>query len=417
MSSKWPQLAVLSLVELLAMSLWFSTSSVVGQLETAWELGSAEKAWLTMSVQLGFVVGTLASAVLNLADRLAAHRLVAISALLGGLFNAAIALGISDAAGRTSGGFAAVIALRMLTGVALAGVYPPGMKLMATWFREGRGLAIGVLVGALTLGSASPHLLNTLPLVEWLGETSAGLAAWKLMMLSASGAAIVAALLAMLLVRTGPLLPAATKFRWDYFLQIWRQVAVRRANFGYLGHQWELYAAWTWVPVLLIESYTKAGHEESSGRLAAFAMVGVGAIGCALAGALADRIGRTRITIASLVISCACTLTAGFLIDYPGLLTAVCMVWGFAIVADSAQFSTAVSELGEPSHVGTALTIQTCVGFLLTMVTINMVSVLYPIVGWGLALALLAPGPIFGIYHMARLRGMPEAEKMASGNR
>lgn len=400
---------------MLAMSLWFSTSAVATQLQAEWGLSVGAKSWLTISVQIGFVVGTLISALLNLADRFAAHRLVAVSALLGAAFNAAIALLISDSLGRSDSGFVALIVLRGLTGAMLAGVYPPGMKLMASWFKEGRGLAIGVLVGALTIGSASPHLINALPLDRWSGID--GLAIWRLMMLVASGSAVAASLLTICLVRPGPLLAKASSFQWNYIFMIWKNAAVRRANFGYFGHQWELYAMWSWVPLFLSSAYTGAGYSETSGRVAGFSLVAIGGIGCVVAGLGADRLGRTRIAILSLVISGGCALGAGFLFDYPQLLTAVCLLWGFAVVADSAQFSTAVTELCEPGHVGTALTIQTCVGFLITTATIWLIPLLQEQFGWGPTFATLAVGPLFGIWHMARLRRMPEAVKMASGNR
>jgi MFS family permease len=409
---RW-QLALLAAVELLAMALWFSASAVTRTLSERWSLSAGSAAWLTISVQLGFVIGALASAVLNLSERIAAPRLLATCALAGAACNSAIALAISDEFGRTSGGLAALIGLRMLTGMMLAGVYPTGMKLIATWFRQGRGLAIGVLVGALTIGSASPHLIHAIPLTQWFP----GWDQWRLVMLGASATAVVAALLAAAFARAGPHLPAATRFDWSYFARVWADPAVRRANFGYLGHMFELYAMWAWTPELLRQSYAASGWPESSARTAAFAVIAVGGMGCVLAGLFAERAGRCWTTIASLVMSGGCALLAGSLIDQPALLTIVCVIWGFAVVADSAQFSAAVSELCDPQFVGTALTIQTCAGFLLTTLTIRAVPSVQSALGWNWALALLAIGPVFGIYHMTRLRGMNAAVKMASGRR
>jgi MFS family permease len=408
-SGRYLQLALLAAVELLAMALWFSASSVTPALKAAWHLSSTAEAWLTISVQLGFVTGALASAVLNLSDRIAPPRLLAACALAGAALNAGIPLAIDDDFGRTAGGFATLIALRMATGVMLAGVYPTGMKLIATWFKQGRGLAIGVLVGALTVGSASPHLL-------------AGRAEWRTVMFTASAAAAVAALVALVSVRTGPHLPALVRFDFGYFARVWADPAVRRANFGYLGHMFELYAMWTWAPRLVRSAYDAAGWSASAAATAAFAVVAIGGVGCVLAGITADRAGRCWTTIASLVVSGGCALAAGWLVDWPLTLTIVCLVWGFAVVADSAQFSAAVSELCDPRLVGTALTIQTCAGFLLTTLTIQAVPLVRDWAaseraGWGWALAMLALGPAFGIVHMARLRRMPEAEKMAGGKR
>jgi len=261
-----------------------------------------------------------------------------------------------------------------------------------------------VLVGALTIGSASPHLL-------------AGLAHWRTVMYVASAAALLAGLLALATVQVGPHLPAATRFDWSYFARVWADPAVRRANFGYLGHMFELYAMWTWAPRLLRESYLAHSLSPSAAATAGFAVVAIGGLGCVLAGLTADRAGRCWTTIASLVVSGGCALAAGWLTDQPLLLTAVCLTWGFAVVADSAQFSAAVSELCDPQYVGTALTIQTCAGFLLTTLTIRAVPEVQASCGWCWALAMLALGPLFGVFHMARLRATDAATKMAGGHR
>jgi MFS family permease len=409
-NSRWVQLCLVAAVELLAMSLWFSATAVAPAIAARWQISESSATWLTISVQLGFVAGALASAVFNLAERVSPPMLIAICSASGAALNVAIGLGVSDQMGQTDLGFLLVVGLRMLTGVALAGVYPPGMKIMASWFVKSRGLAIGVLVGALTIGSAMPHLLSALP-------------NWRFVMLGSAVLAIAAAIVSWLVVRMGPHLPAATRFDWSYFARVWSEPALRRANFGYLGHMFELYAMWTWAPRLLLASYSAAGWSTSSARLAGFATVAIGALGCFVAGLAADRAGRCWTTIVSLAASGACALVAGGLFEHPGLLTAVCLLWGLTVVADSAQFSAAVSELCDPRFVGTALTIQTCAGFLLTTLTIRAVPAVQHALGesprqsWALATAFLAAGPVFGIYHMARLRRMEAAGKMASGNR
>lgn len=397
---KWRTISLLVIAELFAISVWFSASAVVPQLTAEWELSGAEQSWLTMSVQIGFVVGALLSAVLNLADRLSAQRLVAVSALAAAVFNAAIPL--------LDAGPAPALALRFLTGMALAGVYPPGMKLVASWCREDRGLGIGFVVGATTAGSAVPHLLNAV---------AGGMPPWRGVLLLTSGQAVVASLIAAFLVRPGPFLGQAPPFDWRFAGRVLAHRPTRLANFGYLGHMWELYAMWTWAPFLLLASYEAAGWDPSSARLAGFGVVAAGALGSVLAGKLADRLGRTRITTWSLIISGACCLAAGLFFRQPGLLTLLCFIWGFAVVADSAQFSAAVTELTDPRYVGTALTIQTSLGFLLTLFTIRMVPPLRDLIGWHGAFAVLAIGPVFGIWSMLRLRRLPEAERMAGGNR
>ena len=408
LAGKWRTIWALALAELLAMALWFSASAVVPQLTTEWNLTSGQVAWLTMSVQIGFVVGALLSAMLNLADRVPAQRLFALAALVGALTNAAIPL-LASWIGEI---VTLAIALRFLTGIALAGVYPPGMKLIATWSKRDRGLGIGLLVGALAFGSALPHLLNALPLVG-----AGGLPPWRPVLNMASGLALVGAIIVWLLVKPGPYLAQAAPFNWRYALRGLGDRPTRLANFGYLGHVWELYAMWAWVPIFLLTSYEAAGWDPRMARVAGFGVVAVGSVGSILAGAFADRIGRTTVTITSLIISGSCALVAGFFFANPLLLTLICLIWGFAVVADSAQFSAAVSELSDARYVGTSLTVQTSMGFLLTLFTIRMVPPLVDWIGWQPAFAFLALGPLFGIWSMWRLRRLPQAAQMASGNR
>ena len=401
MNGKWTQVGLLAAAVLLAMTVWFSASAVVPQLTSEWSLSDAQRSWLTMSVQIGFVLGAFLSAVLNLADRFSAHRLFAASALVAAGANAAIPL--------SSAGPGSSLALRFLTGFALAGVYPPGMKLVASWCKEDRGLGIGLLVGALTLGSGVPHLLNAM--------SGQGMPPWRGVLLTTSGLTAIAAFLALFLIRPGPFLGKAPPFDWRFAGRVLTDRPTRLANFGYLGHMWELYAMWAWVPIFLLASYEEAGWSPRAARLAGFGVLAAGTLGCVLAGRLADRLGRTRITIWSLIVSGACCLAAGLFFRNPGALTALCLIWGFAVVADSAQFSAAVSELADPRYVGTALTIQTSLGFLLTLFTIRLIPPLADRFGWERAFLILAAGPVFGAWSMLRLRRLPEAARMASGNR
>ena len=395
-------LAALVLAEVAAMGLWFSASAVAGGMAAEWEVGPARAAWLTGAVQVGFVVGALGSAVTGLADRVGARWLFAGGAALGAAATAAIALLELD--------FGTVLGLRGLTGAALAGVYPPGMKLAASWTRARRGLAIGALVGALTLGSALPHLLAAWPAAD-PGQ------AWRATLLSAAGVALLGGLVVALLVRPGPYAGRAARFDWRRAADPLARRPLRLANLAYLGHMWELNAMWTWVPLLLVESFERAGSGAATGRLAAFATVGIGAVGCVGAGLLADRLGRTLVAGASLVVSGACCLFAGLLAGAPLALLAVCLVWGLAVVADSAQFSAAISELADEDAVGAALAVQTSLGFLLTLVTIQALPPLRAALGWSGALPVLALGPVVGVACLARLRALPEARRLAGGRR
>ncbi len=382
------------------MGTWFSASAVVPALSTAWVLDDAGRAWLTMSVQAGFVAGSVVSALLNLADRLPARRLFTVTALLAALCTGLIPLAASS--------LAPALVLRFLTGFFLTGVYPVGMKIMATWTRADRGLGIGLLVGGLTLGTAFPHLLNTLT----------GMNDWRLVLLIGAALAAVGGLIAAFFVREGPYRSRSPRFNWRYAGEIFQQRGLRLALLGYLGHMWELFAMWAWLAAFLIASFQQTGIAASWASLVAFAAISAGGVGSLVAGKLADQLGRTTISIASLVISGGCALVAGlFFGGSPILLAGLCLVWGFAVVADSAQFSAAISELCQKDHIGTALTVQTSLGFLLTMVTIRLIPTLESRFGWNWAFAFLALGPLVGIWAMLALRRLPEAIQMAGGNR
>ena len=396
-------LAVLATAELLAMAPWFSASAVAPTLTRIWHLSPAGTAWLTISVQLGFVAGALVSAVLTLADRWSARRLVVGAAALA----AAATVGVALASGPRVG-----IACRMLTGAALAGVYPPGMKIVAGWFKDGRGWAIGILVGALTLGSAAPHL------VRWAAPPEA----WRVVLGIAAAGALVGGLLVLAVPNDGPYAAPSPPFSWSATPRILRDRAVLLANLGYLGHMWELYAMWTWMAVFVAASErVRLGANADTATLAAlvtFAVVGSGAIGCWLGGKYADRWGRTLVTSAAMVVSGCCALAAGLFFGGPlALLVPLLLVWGVTVVADSAQFSTAVSELAPADLVGTALTLQTSMGFLLTCATIYLLPAVATAIGWRWSMSVLALGPIFGVWAMLALRRRPEAARLAGGRR
>jgi len=400
-STRWRVLTLLGIAELLGMSLWFSASAVTPQLRSIWGLTTAEAGWLTTIVQLGFVFGTATAAILNLADVIPSGRLFSISALLGALANAAI-LAVP--------GYPWVLVMRFLTGFFLAGVYPPAMKMTATWFKNERGLAIGVIVGALTVGKATPYLVRAIPNV--------GL---RPVVLASSFGALIAAILVATGYRDGPYPFASRPFSWRQVSDVVRIREWRLATSSYLGHMFELYAFWTWVPTFLAASVRlSSGGAVRSQRLVsllAFVTIAIGGAGSVWGGLFADRRGRERLVTISLLVSGSCCILSGLLFGAPiWVLGALAMTWGFFVIADSAQFSTLVTE-SVPAHtVGTALTVQTSLGFLLTMLPMQLVPFIGQRIGWRWAFAVLALGPIAGIAAIRRfasLRGVASRVRMA----
>jgi MFS family permease len=396
-------IAVLALCEVGALALWFSTSPVIQSLDAEYGIAPLHKALLTAAVQLGFVIGCIGSALLALPDRYDPRRLFAISAAAAALANAANLL--------LDPRSPIVPLLRLITGMCMAGIYPVGMKLAASWARGNAGLLVGILVGALTLGSASPYLFDVLGGVNW-----------RITIALASATALAAAL-AVNLVGIGPAATRRAEFRMADALHGWIDRPMRLANLGYLGHMWELYAMWAWIGAFLAASFALAMPGNAAGaavaaKLTAFATIGMGALGSLLAGVLADRLGRTTITIAAMAVSGACCLLAGFTFGgAPALTIALCLVWGVTVVADSAQFSASIAELSPPDRVGTMLTAQTALGFLLTLVTIHALPYAVEYLSWRYAFVLLALGPLAGIVAMARLRSLPASRKLAGGRR
>lgn len=395
---RWRLLLLLAVAELLGMSLWFGASAVAGRYQALWSLSPGQAAWLTTAVQLGFVAGTAASALLNLADVVPARRLFAASAVAGAAANALllVALALPPAEG-----WRLTLACRAATGVCLAGVYPPAMKMVATWFRARRGVAVGTVVGALTVGKALPYLVNALP--------GAGVAA---VVLGASLAAVVAAGLVAAGYREGPYPFPPRPFAWGLVGAIVREPRWRLATGGYLGHMWELYAAWSALPAFLAASVlarapAAGAHGARVASAVSFAALAVGGAGCVWGGLAADRRGRERLVTLALAASGACALAIGLTFGRAlWLVVPVALLWGFFVIADSAQFSVLVTESVPPHAVGTALTLQTSLGFLLTTVTVQGVPAVADALGWRWAFPGLALGPVVGVWCVRRLAAL-----------
>jgi MFS family permease len=384
------QRGLIALVQVLAMGVWFSASAVVPALARQWHMSAGAAAWLTVPVQAGFVAGAVVSAGFGLADRVRPHLLVAGCAAAAAICTLAIAL-FAD-------GLAAAVPLRFATGALLAGVYPVGMKIMASWSGPGsRAWAMGVLVGSLTLGSALPHLIDGLWRLNW-----------RAVLAAAAATALFGAIVAGVLIRPGPRFPSASgAVRRGYALAMFADSRPRLVNLAYFGHMWELYALWTWLPAFLAASMAASTGQAVSATLGAsdidaFLAVGVaGLAGCLIGGWAADRVGRAATAAGALGMSGACCLLSplSFGAGRPWLL-AFTGVWGAAVIADSGVFSTLLSETADRRYIGTALTTQTAIGFLLTIVTIQIVPLIAGAVGWRYAFLTLAAGPVTGLFAM-----------------
>ena len=388
--AKLRAIAILLVAQVAAMSLWFVSAAVLPEMLREAAISPFRQAVLSSAVQIGFVCGALISAFLGLADRFDPRRVFAVSAISAGLVNALLL------AAEPGGSLA--IAARFVTGALLAGVYPVGMKIAVGWGREDRGFLVGALVGALTLGSASPHLISL-----------AGGADWRLTIAIASIAAFISGLIC-LAVAIGPYHATAARFEPGAIRIAWTNRRVRLAYAGYLGHMWELFAMWAWIGVAAAASYAATMPADDAtwwAKLTAFCAIAAGGPACAVAGLVADRIGKANVTIIAMAVSGSAALATAATFGGPMWLTfALVVIWGLAIVPDSAQFSALVADASPPDLAGSLMTFQTALGFALTFFTVQLTPMIVAAVGWPVLLAGLAFGPAFGVAAMLRLRAL-----------
>lgn len=372
-------LPVIILSQFAGTSLWFAGNAVIGDLQLEWGLSPASLSYITSSVQLGFIAGTLLFAFFLISDRFSPRLVFFICSMLGAAANLGVFL-VSD-------GLTPLLIFRFITGFFLAGIYPVGMKIAAGWYKHGLGAAMGYLVGALVLGTAFPHLLKSL---EHNYE-------WESVVISVSVISIIGGLLMLIFVPNGPYLSKGTKFNPRAIQTIFKSKSLRQAAFGYFGHMWELYTMWTFVP-LLLAYYAKDRIDAMNIPLWSFWIIAAGGVGCALGGIISKRTGSKPVAFYQLLASGICCLLSPLIFTAPlGIFLVFLLFWGVVIAGDSPQFSALVAISAPKEYVGSALTIVTSIGFLITVFSIQFINSLVGTIDVKYLMLFLLPGPVFGL--------------------
>lgn len=378
-------LPTIVIAQFFCTSLWFAGNAVMGDLALKFNLSSHYLAYLTNSVQAGFIIGTLLFALLGVADRFSPVKVFFICAVVAAAINLVIGLdGIS---------LYLLFACRFFTGFFLAGIYPIGMKIASDHYEKGLGKSLGYLVGALVLGTAFPHLLKS-------GFSSFP---WKYVIYSASAFSLLGGILLLLLVPDGPYRKAGKQLKMGAFIQSFKDSHFRSAAFGYFGHMWELYAFWVFVPVMLV-NYANHYHIQLNSSLLSFMIIVSGSISCVIGGLVANKLGTKRVATLSLGISCVCCLISPLFLLNDSLIVLIVflLVWSMAVIADSPLFSTLVAQNVVTELKGSSLTIVTCIGFAITIIIIQLMNVILTKENMQYIFMLLAVGPIIGLYALMK---------------
>ncbi len=378
-------LPLIVIAQFLCTSLWFAGNAVMPELMVHFNLGQEALGHLTTLVQLGFITGTLTFALLTITDRYSPSRVFFISALLGAFFNLGTILD-----GNT---WFSLMIFRFLTGFFLAGIYPVGMKIAADYFNTNLSRSLGFLVGALVIGTALPHLLKSLSFDLH----------WRTVLILTSLLATIGGGLIILFVKNGPYRQKSQKPDFTAFLKVFQNKDFRSAAFGYFGHMWELYAFWTFVPVILGNYLIQ--HQEvlfNSSELS-FWIIGLGGLSCVVAGYLSTHLGTKSVAFYSLLLSGICCLISPFILNSvsPQFLTLFLILWGLVVVSDSPMFSSLVARNASPETKGTALTIVNCIGFSITIASIQLLTFLQTVVPFNYLYLILVIGPFFGLISLS----------------
>ena len=379
---------ILSTSLLFTFTVWFSANVIIRQIETLWALEKSDLALLSMILIFGFVAGGLLFGIFNLSDIIKTEYFYSINGLFAAIMNFLAIF---------SPNFSLFLTFRFFTGFFIAGVYPTAMKLMSSWFKENRGFTVGILLGALALGSGSPYIFNIIGKVP----------NWRVLLSISSCLAVVGSFVVFFFLIEGPHISKGAKFKFSNLIKAWSKKSVRLTNYAYFGHQWEIYAFWVWIPVYLTSVFNNVHPTEDPTAiisLVTFLIFVAGAIGNVIGGRIADKIGKRKFNIIMLVISGSSSILIGLFSMNLLFSTILAFIWGFTIVPDSAQYSALISEFTDQQLVGTALTMQTTIGFVITAIPIQILPYFTDLVTWSFGFTFLAIGPIVGLISLLLLK-------------